>query len=140
MYFQLLKRKKANAQKLLVFTSLVIILFLPLSLNRGEIVYALLNPSSTGSTTNIPLSIPTTNSLDPRPVTEEEQVSVNKLADSMMSNLQISPESENQVSALATCDKLPVSAVTASGNDGNVPSNVLDNNLNTRWSNLGQGS
>jgi len=140
MYFQLLKRKKANAQKLLVFTSLVIILFLPLSLNRGEIVYALPNPSSTGSTTNIPLSIPTTNSLDPRPVTEEEQVSVNKLADSMMSNLQISPESENQVSALATCDKLPVSAVTASGNDGNVPSNVFDNNLNTRWSNLGQGS
>ena len=29
---------------------------------------------------------------------------------------------------------LPISGVTASGNDGNVPSNVLDNNLNTRWS------
>ena len=33
-----------------------------------------------------------------------------------------------------------MSAVTASGNDGNIPSNVLDNNLNTRWSNLGHGS
>jgi hypothetical protein len=33
-----------------------------------------------------------------------------------------------------------VSAVAASGNDGNVPSNVVDNNLGTRWSNLGQGS
>ena len=33
-----------------------------------------------------------------------------------------------------------MSTVTASGNDGNVPSNVLDNNLNTRWSNLGVGS
>jgi hypothetical protein len=34
---------------------------------------------------------------------------------------------------------LPVSAVTASGNDGNVPQNVLDNNLNTRWSSSGIG-
>jgi uncharacterized protein YxeA len=34
---------------------------------------------------------------------------------------------------------LPVSGVTASGNDGNVPSNVLDNNLATRWSSLGVG-
>ena len=46
----------------------------------------------------------------------------------------ISPPSSN-------CDNnLPISAVTASGNDGNVPSNVLDNNLNTRWANLGIGS
>jgi len=34
---------------------------------------------------------------------------------------------------------LPVSGVTASGNDGNVPSNVLDNNLGTRWSSNGIG-
>ena len=34
---------------------------------------------------------------------------------------------------------LPISGVTASGNDGNVPSNVLDNNLNTRWSSFGVG-
>jgi two-component sensor histidine kinase len=34
---------------------------------------------------------------------------------------------------------LPIGAVTASGNDGNVPSNVLDNNLNTRWSSFGVG-
>jgi hypothetical protein len=32
------------------------------------------------------------------------------------------------------------SSVSANGNDGNVPQNVLDNNLNTRWSNLGIGS
>jgi hypothetical protein len=29
---------------------------------------------------------------------------------------------------------LPVSSVSANGNDGNVPQNVVDNNLNTRWS------
>src|SRR5919106_787174 len=34
---------------------------------------------------------------------------------------------------------LPISGLTASGNDGNVPSNVLDNNLNTRWSSSGVG-
>ncbi len=46
----------------------------------------------------------------------------------------ITPPSSN-------CDiNLPISAITASGNDGNVPSNVLDNNLNTRWANLGIGS
>jgi hypothetical protein len=31
-------------------------------------------------------------------------------------------------------------AISASGNDGNVPSNVLDNNFGTRWSNQGVGS
>ena len=33
----------------------------------------------------------------------------------------------------------PVSGITASGNDGNLPQNVLDNNLGTRWSSLGIG-
>ena len=44
-------------------------------------------------------------------------------------------ESQNQCTT-----NLAISGVTASGNDGNVPSNVVDNNLNTRWSNLGIGS
>ena len=41
----------------------------------------------------------------------------------------------------ASCGtNLPVSGVTASGNEvGNVPSNVLDNNLATRWSSFGIG-
>ncbi|MEV4411488.1 polysaccharide lyase family 7 protein [Catellatospora sp. NPDC049609] len=34
---------------------------------------------------------------------------------------------------------LTVSAVTASGDDGNVPGNTLDNNLSTRWSDEGDG-
>ena len=39
-----------------------------------------------------------------------------------------------------TIVNLPVTAVTASGNDGNVPANAFDNNLATRWSNNGLGS
>jgi hypothetical protein len=34
---------------------------------------------------------------------------------------------------------LPVSAVTASGDDGNVPANTLDGDLDTRWSDEGDG-
>ena len=40
----------------------------------------------------------------------------------------------------ASCGKLTPTPATANGNDGNVPSNVLDNNANTRWSNNGVGS
>jgi Alginate lyase/F5/8 type C domain len=34
---------------------------------------------------------------------------------------------------------LPVTSVTASGDDGNVPGNTLDGNLSTRWSDEGDG-
>ena len=39
-----------------------------------------------------------------------------------------------------TVVNLPVTAITASGNDGNMPANAFDNNLATRWSNNGLGS
>ncbi len=38
------------------------------------------------------------------------------------------------------CTQLTPSAVLANGNDGNLPSNTLDDRLDTRWSNLGQGA
>ena len=38
------------------------------------------------------------------------------------------------------CQNSPVSAVTAIGSDGNVPVNAIDEDLTTRWSNLGVGS
>jgi F5/8 type C domain/Bacterial Ig domain/Calcineurin-like phosphoesterase len=42
--------------------------------------------------------------------------------------------------AASCATNLPISGVTASGNEvGNVPSNVLDNNLATRWSSYGIG-
>src|SRR5438034_8217740 len=34
---------------------------------------------------------------------------------------------------------LPVASVVASGDDGNIPQNTLDNNLATRWSASGDG-
>ena len=39
--------------------------------------------------------------------------------------------------AIMECKSPQISGVSAIGNDGNVPQNTLDNNLNTRWSNLG---
>jgi hypothetical protein len=41
----------------------------------------------------------------------------------------------------ATCAALPVAKVTASGSSrSNIPSNIADSNLNTRWSSQGRGS
>src|SRR5262245_23070124 len=140
MHFRSFKRENTNAQRLFIVIPIVIMLFVPLYANQGKIVYATSNPSLRDNTSNIPLAIPTTNKVNSL-IPMEEQQEVNKLTDKMMSNLQIRAQgSEDQAHALATCDKVAVSAVAASGNDGNVPSNVLDNNLGTRWSNLGQGS
>jgi hypothetical protein len=38
-----------------------------------------------------------------------------------------------------TCDILHANSASASGNDGNLPENVLDQDLSTRWSSLGLG-
>lgn len=40
----------------------------------------------------------------------------------------------------ATCSAVAISTAQASGDDGNVPANVLDPDLATRWSNQGSGS
>jgi hypothetical protein len=53
------------------------------------------------------------------------------------SKLGISPQA---VQSNTSCEKLPIRSVTANGNDGNVPLNIIDRNLNTRWSNDDQGS
>jgi F5/8 type C domain len=45
----------------------------------------------------------------------------------------------NDANALS-CSNLPISKVTDNGNDGHLPSNVLDNNLNTRWANVNIGA
>jgi F5/8 type C domain-containing protein len=40
-----------------------------------------------------------------------------------------------------TCSKLPVNGITESGTDSiNLPSHAIDQNVKTRWSNLGLGS
>src|SRR5256885_7002600 len=48
--------------------------------------------------------------------------------------------SEAPTPAADTCQKLPTGNAVANGDDGNLPANAIDNNLNTRWSNLGIGS
>jgi F5/8 type C domain/Putative metal-binding motif len=44
---------------------------------------------------------------------------------------------EMATNGLISCTIPKINDVTAKGNDGNVPQNTLDANLNTRWSNLG---
>ena len=64
------------------------------------------------------------------------------IASGGISHINLTQKANAQISSAATsaCQKLPIASVSANGNDGNVPANVLDNNLNTRWSNLGVGS
>jgi F5/8 type C domain len=97
-----------------------------------------LKPSSIDNKYDIPIGIPIE--------TGTTDLSINTKANlqNTTSSLESLPEElqllESTVSTLATCEKLPVTSVTAIGNDGNIPSNVIDNNLNTRWSNNGVGS
>ena len=84
---------------------------------------------------NIPMAVPFETSTGARSERMELLAGTNIASD----HASLSRVSENP-SSLATCNKLAASAVTASGNDGNVPANAVDNNLNTRWSNNGVGS
>jgi hypothetical protein len=84
---------------------------------------------------NIPMAIPVDSNANTESLGIESSLgTVNDPEKSL-----VSPDSESP-SSLATCNKLSVTSVSASGNDGNVPTNVLDNNLNTRWSDNGVGS
>jgi hypothetical protein len=58
----------------------------------------------------------------------------NKGATSGRANISI------DINEVLECQILNPSVVTAIGSDGNAPSNVVDRNLNTRWSNKGTGS
>lgn len=100
-------------------------------------VFASLKPSSIDNRYDIPIGMPIVTGTGTTDLS-----SINTKAN--LQNTTYLPEElnliEGNVSTLATCEKLPVTSVTAIGNDGNTPSNVIDNNLNTRWSNNGVGS
>ena len=99
--------------------------------------FASLKPSSIDNRYDIPIGMPIVTGAGTTDLS-----SINTKAN--LQNTTYLPEElnliEGNVSTLATCEKLPVTSVTAIGNDGNTPSNVIDNNLNTRWSNNGVGS
>src|SRR5438309_838683 len=64
------------------------------------------------------------------------------IVDGGISQINTAQKANAQISnaSAITCQNLPITSDTANGNDGNLPTNVLDNNHNTRWSNLGVGS
>ena len=43
----------------------------------------------------------------------------------------------SRAASQVSCSLPQIASVTANGNDGNIPQNTIDNNLDTRWSNLG---
>ena len=116
---------------------LMILILSSLGYSINASAFASLKPSSIDNKYNIPIGMPT---VIGTATTDLSSINTN-------ANLQDTtylPEElnliEGNASTLATCEKLPVTSVTAIGNDGNIPSNAIDNNLNTRWSNNGVGS
>jgi F5/8 type C domain len=117
---------------------LMILILSPLGYSTNLSAFPSLKPSSIDNKYDIPIGIPIeTGTTDLSINTKANLQNTTYSLESLPEELQLL---ESTVSTLATCEKLPVTSVTAIGNDGNIPSNVIDNNLNTRWSNLGQGS
>ena len=115
----------------------MILILSSLGYSNSLSAFASLKPSSIDNRYDIPIAMPIVTSTGTTNLS-----SINTKAN--LQNTTYLPEelnlNEGNVSPLATCEKLPVTSVTAIGNDGNIPSNVIDNNLNTRWSNNGVGS
>ena len=117
---------------------LMILILSPLGYSTNLSAFPSLKPSSIDNKYDIPIGIPIkTSTTDPSINTKANLQDPTYSLESLPEELHLL---ESTVSPLATCEKLPATSATASGNDGNIPSNVIDNNLNTRWSNLGQGS
>ncbi|MGI0001137.1 MAG: discoidin domain-containing protein, partial [Nitrososphaeraceae archaeon] len=116
---------------------LMILILSSLGYSTNLSAFASLKPSSIDNRYDIPIAMPIVTGTGTTDLS-----SINTKAN--LQNTTYLPEElnliEGNVSTLATCEKLPVTSVTAIGNDGNTPSNVIDNNLNTRWSNNGVGS
>ena len=100
-----------------------------------------LKPSLIDSKYDIPVSIPiatNTSTLPPYPRAYLQHESSSSGLGPWTAS--INQPRAGDIWSLSTCEKLPVKSVNAIGSDGNVPSNGIDNNPDTRWSNLGQGS
>jgi F5/8 type C domain/Tectonin domain len=136
MLFRLFMLRKPYSQRMFIMGSIIILLFLLLSWDQTTNLRAMLKHSLNDSSISIPLAFPTTNNLNPA----NNEESIDQLANNMLFNLQIRTQPEDQPTTLATCEKLPSPIISASGNDGNIPSNAIDANPDTRWSNLGSGS
>ena len=126
-----------STRKCALHLILMILILSPLGYSNLS-AFPSLKPSSIDNKYDIPIGIPIE--------TGTTDLSINTKANLQNTtySLERLPEElhplESTVSTLATCEKLPVTSVTAIRNDGNIPFNVIDNNLNTRWSNNGVGS
>ena len=127
-----------STRRCALYLVLMILILSSLGYSTNLSAFPSLKPSSIDNKYDIPIAIPIE--------TGTTDLSINTKANLQNTTYgsEILPEElhplESTLSTLATCEKSPVTSVTAIGNDGNIPSNAIDNNLNTRWSNLGQGS
>jgi uncharacterized protein YjbI with pentapeptide repeats len=67
-------------------------------------------------------------------------VITNEVKDLFGNGMQSDVNWEFTTAETTLCNRLAILGITANGDDGNIPRNATDNNLNTRWTNLGIGS
>ena len=106
--------------------------------NANLSAFPFLKPSSIDNMYDIPIAIPVQTS-----PSDGSTIKKGSLGEGGFNSENISQDiltSHDTLTSLASCNKLPIMSVIANGNDGNLPSNAIDNDLNTRWSNNGLGS
>jgi uncharacterized protein YjbI with pentapeptide repeats len=103
--------------------------------NKGSLVEGIVSLISPEDKTAvfIPLHSLSTN-------TNYTAVITNKVKDLFGNRMQSEVNWEFTTAKTTICDRLAILGITANGDDGNIPRHATDNNLNTRWSNLGVGS
>ena len=117
---------------------MIILIFSSLVYGNKLSAFPSLKPSAIDNKYDIPIAIPIETNPNNLPTYPRASPQIEDHTSEILA-----PEnhpSTDAITTLATCEKPAVSGVTANGNDGNIPSNAIDNNLNTRWSNNGVGS
>jgi glucose/arabinose dehydrogenase len=118
---------------------ILVTIFSPFFLTETVNASSPLEPSSINTRSNIPIALPIeSNRNSGSPIEDKHLSNIGNHATTVLRKE--TQRMDNGVTAFSICNALPITSVIANGNDGNVPSNVIDNNLNTRWSNDGQGS
>jgi hypothetical protein len=119
--------------------------FLTFSIAKAQIEMPLPLPSLSGNISQAPVSPPQVPS--PRQLPSQDQNQFPQvqppLLNTTLSNqmLDLSNFLRDYSAHIKSCNQLPVSNIKASGSQSNSPErNAIDNNFNTRWSNLGLGS
>ncbi len=126
--------------QIIVFLLLLVMLFTPIIFDRG--LSAELKTSAIDNKYDIPFVMPSQLGSDLKHSIQLNNSNQHDNAETLDNEMMLGNASQknNGMNFALVCSKMPIASVVANANDGNLHTNTKDNNLNTRWSNLGSGS